>query len=107
MNHYQREIGLVRSARLSRLNLIEQTHKGFQIGYFVDYPGGRHQITAAYKWPDGGWHETNCLLDKVGEVFPFARAAIDYALVVDAMEKQLCRPVEMNELPKIKDTVYE
>lgn len=92
----------VSPSRLGRLNALPDEHRGFRIGYFEDYPGGRHQITAAWKSPDGQWQEGHILLDSKSEVPQLARECIDYGLVVEAMENQLGRKLTIDELPRLK-----
>ena len=91
----------ITSGRLARLNPLPDVHRGIEIGYFQDWPGGVEQFTAAVHWPEG-WEELCLLCRSVDEIVPMAIECIDYGFLVRAMEKELGRPLTIDELPRVK-----
>ena len=90
----------ISSNRMARINLFGLVYKDYHIGYFEDWPGNRHQITAAWG-KNGEWTEAHILVDTPEEALKLAKDCIDYDLRKEEMEKKLGRELTLEEMRSV------
>ena len=80
------------------MKLFPFTWRGHLVGYFEETPGGRYQVTTAWQNSAGVWHEHHLLNWSVDEAAASVKDLVDYGRTVERMERELGRPLTMEEL---------